>query len=46
MIDRSVFDQILEMDEQDDPAREFSQGIVDGFFDSSETTFQSMHQAL
>ncbi|RMZ79317.1 hypothetical protein DV737_g3473, partial [Chaetothyriales sp. CBS 132003] len=43
-IDRNTFDQILEMDEPDD--REFSAGIVFGFFDQAETTFEEIESAL
>jgi len=43
-VDREVFDQILEMDE--DEEREFSSGIVLGFLDQAESTFKSMDAAL
>lgn len=43
-VDREVFDQILEMDEDDE--REFSSGIVLGFLDQAESTFKSMDVAL
>ncbi|KAL4891061.1 signal transduction histidine kinase [Aspergillus ambiguus] len=43
-IDKTTFDQILEMDDDDD--REFSQGIVFGFFEQAETTFDKMENAL
>jgi osomolarity two-component system phosphorelay intermediate protein YPD1 len=44
IIDPSTFEQILEMD--DDSEREFSKGIVYGFFDQAETTFEKMDEAL
>ncbi|KAL5362136.1 signal transduction histidine kinase [Aspergillus floccosus] len=43
-IDRSTFDQILEMDDDDD--KEFSRGIVFGFFEQAENTFGKMEAAL
>ncbi|RAK92778.1 phosphotransmitter protein Ypd1 [Aspergillus costaricaensis CBS 115574] len=44
-IDESTFEQILEMD--DDPSdRDFSKGIVFGFFDQAENTFEKMEDAL
>ncbi|KAJ5584260.1 uncharacterized protein N7459_004060 [Penicillium hispanicum] len=44
LIDASTFEQILEMDDDDD--RDFSKGIVYGFFDQAETTFTKMEKAL
>lgn len=44
-IDRTVFDQILEMDDEDED-REFSKSIVFGFFEQAEQTFTDMHDAL
>ncbi|WEW60863.1 Phosphorelay intermediate protein [Emydomyces testavorans] len=44
LLDRTTFDQILEMD--DDNAREFSKGIVYGFFDQAEATFVKMENAI
>lgn len=44
-IDESTFEQILEMDDDDDE-REFSKGIVYGFFEQAESTFDKMEQAL
>ncbi|KAL8866760.1 MAG: hypothetical protein Q9174_006101 [Haloplaca sp. 1 TL-2023] len=44
-IDQMTFEQILEMDE-DDGEREFSKGIVEGFFEQAETTFQNMDVCL
>ncbi|EAW10477.1 Hpt domain-containing protein [Aspergillus clavatus NRRL 1] len=44
VLDQSTFDQILEMDDDDD--RDFSKGIVYGFFDQAETTFEKMEKAL
>ncbi|KAJ3197247.1 hypothetical protein HK101_005019 [Irineochytrium annulatum] len=43
--DHSIFDQLLEMDE-DDQEREFSRGIVVNYFEQAETTFQSMTASL
>ena len=40
-IDSSTFEQILEMDE-DDTNHEFSKGIVFGFFEQAEATFEKM----
>ncbi|KAI5285490.1 hypothetical protein KEM55_000639, partial [Ascosphaera atra] len=42
-IDQSTFEQILEMD--DDSEREFSKGIVYGFFEQAESTFTKMEAA-
>lgn len=44
MIDSSAFEQILEMDDDDD--RDFSKGIVFGFFDQAVTTFDKMEKAM
>lgn len=44
VIDPTTFDQILEMD--DDESRDFSRGIVLGFFEQAETTFEKMELAL
>jgi len=44
IIDPATFDQILEMD--DDDERDFSMSIVSGFFDQAETTFEKMEKAL
>lgn len=43
-IDKSTFEQILEMD--DDEERDFSKGIVYGYFDQAEGTFGKMEKAL
>ena len=43
-IDMSTFEQILEMDDDED--RDFSKGIVYGFFDQAEGTFDKMGKAL
>ncbi len=43
-IDMQTFEQILEMDEEDD--REFSQSIALGFFEQAESTFIDMDDAL
>jgi osomolarity two-component system phosphorelay intermediate protein YPD1 len=40
IIDRATFDQILEMD--DDDERDFSKTIVFGFFEQAEDTFKQM----
>jgi osomolarity two-component system phosphorelay intermediate protein YPD1 len=40
-IDRSTFEQILEMDD-DENEREFSRSIVFDFFDQAEGTFKKM----
>lgn len=42
-IDKATFDQILEMDDDDD--QDFSKGIVFGFFDQAESTFEKMEKA-
>lgn len=44
-IDQSTFEQILEMDD-DDTDRDFSKGIVYGFFEQAESTFEKMEKAL
>ena len=44
-IEPATFEQILEMDE-DDGSREFSRGIVFGFFEQAEATFEKMNDAL
>lgn len=44
-IDRVVFEQILEMDDDEDE-REFSRSIVYGFFEQAEATFRKMETAL
>lgn len=45
LVDKDVFDQILEMD--DDPTeREFSKSIVYDFFDQATTTLDKMDKAL
>jgi osomolarity two-component system phosphorelay intermediate protein YPD1 len=43
-IDQETFNQILEMDEEGE--HDFSQGIVYGFFEQAETTFEKMEKAL
>ncbi|KAI1998370.1 Phosphorelay intermediate protein, partial [Ophidiomyces ophidiicola] len=43
LLDKTAFDQILEMD--DDADRDFSRGIVYGFFDQAEATFVKMENA-
>jgi len=44
LIDRSTFDQLLEMDDDDD--REFSKSIVWNYFEQAETTFSQMEDML
>lgn len=44
-IDRTTFEQILEMDD-DEQEREFSRSIVFDFFDQAETTFVKMDDSL
>ncbi|KAJ5540791.1 hypothetical protein N7494_005867 [Penicillium frequentans] len=44
IIDEGTFEQILEMD--DDDEREFSKGIVYGFFEQAKTTFEKMEKAV
>ncbi len=44
-IDQVTFDQILEMDD-DEEEREFSRSIVYGFFEQAETTFKKMDAAV
>ena len=44
-IDKATFDQILEMDDDPDD-RDFSMGIVVGFFEQAEGTFKKMEKAL
>lgn len=43
-IDQSTFEQILEMDDDDD--RDFSKGIVYGFFEQADGTFEKMEKAM
>ncbi|KAL2826572.1 signal transduction histidine kinase [Aspergillus pseudoustus] len=43
-IDQETFNQILEMDEEGE--HDFSKGIVYGFFDQAENTFEKMEKAL
>lgn len=43
-IDQATFEQILEMDEEGE--HDFSKGIVYGFFDQAESTFEKMETAL
>ncbi|KAF2209744.1 hypothetical protein CERZMDRAFT_29637, partial [Cercospora zeae-maydis SCOH1-5] len=44
-VDPATFEQILEMDDDEDE-REFSKSIVYDFFDQAAVTFKSMHEAL
>jgi hypothetical protein len=43
-IDQTVFDQILELDDEDD--KSFSKGMVDAYYEQAEKTFESMDDAL
>lgn len=43
-MDQGTFEQILEMDDDDD--KEFSKSIVYGFFDQADNTFKKMEDAL
>ncbi|KAM3418276.1 hypothetical protein BST61_g4277 [Cercospora zeina] len=45
LIDHATFEQILEMDDDEDE-REFSKSIVYDFFDQAAATFKSMHEAV
>ncbi|KAK6528259.1 hypothetical protein TWF281_009506 [Arthrobotrys megalospora] len=44
-VDVETFEQILEMDDGD-PEREFSRGLVLGFFEQADTTFEEMDECL
>ncbi|ORX95954.1 histidine-phosphotransfer domain, HPT domain-containing protein, partial [Basidiobolus meristosporus CBS 931.73] len=44
LIDHATFDQLLEMDDDDD--HEFSKSIVYNYFEQAETTFNDMDNAL
>jgi osomolarity two-component system phosphorelay intermediate protein YPD1 len=44
IIDHSVFDQLTEMDDEDD--NEFSKSIVFNFFEQAESTFTTMDTEL
>jgi osomolarity two-component system phosphorelay intermediate protein YPD1 len=44
-LDRTTFEQILEMDD-DENEREFSRSIVYDFFDQASETFQKMDKQL
>lgn len=44
-LDYATFEQILEMDD-DEEERDFSKGIVFGFFEQAEGTFEKMEKAL
>ncbi|MCJ1311644.1 hypothetical protein MMC25_005317 [Agyrium rufum] len=46
VIDAATFEQILEMDDEDDDDRDFSRSIVYGFFEQAEATFTKMDSAL
>ncbi|KAJ3014042.1 hypothetical protein HKX48_005380 [Thoreauomyces humboldtii] len=45
IVDHNIFDQLLEMDE-DDEDRSFSRDIVTNYFEQAETTFASMDTSL
>lgn len=44
LIDAQTFDQILDMDEEDD--HEFSYSLVVNYFEQAESTFKNMDDAL
>lgn len=44
LIDAQTFDQILDMDEEDD--HEFSYSLVVNYFEQAESTFKNMDEAL
>ena len=44
LIDHETFDQLLEMDDDED--HDFSKSIVLNYFEQAETTFGSMDKAL
>lgn len=44
-LEQSTFEQILEMDDDEDE-REFSRSIVYGFFEQAEATFRKMEVLL
>ena len=44
-VDVATFEQILDMDEEEDD-REFSKGIVFGFLEQAEQTFEKMDSAV
>ena len=44
LVDHAIFDQLLEMD--DDDERDFSKSIVWNFFEQAETTFTQIEEAL
>lgn len=45
ILDKASFDQILEMDDDEDE-RDFSKSIVYGFFDQAETTFKKIKKEM
>jgi osomolarity two-component system phosphorelay intermediate protein YPD1 len=45
ILDESTFEQILEMDD-DEEDREFSRGIVYGFFEQAENTFEKIQNKM
>lgn len=46
IIDRSVFDQVLSMDDEGDETREFSRSLVESFCTQAEETFIKMKSLL
>ena len=51
IIDEDVLNQIRDMDDEDEDedeedSRSFSRGIVWGYFDQAETTFEQMEKAM
>lgn len=45
ILDESTFEQILEMDD-DEEDRDFSRSIVYGFFDQAESTFKKIQKEM
>lgn len=45
ILDKASFEQILEMDDDEDE-RDFSKSIVYGFFDQAETTFKKIKKEM
>lgn len=50
IINMEIFSQIQDMDDEDDEdgpgSREFSKGIVWGYFEQAEATFKQMEEAM
>lgn len=45
-VDLTTFEQILEMDDEEDGDHEFSKSIVFGFLEQAESTFKKMDKAM